>query len=357
VVTSRGRKVAAPPAAGAVGLPSHAVSPLRAVTSRLLLAFGLLVLCTLIVYLGRDGYRDNAHPGQPLSLLASVYYATITLSTTGFGDIVPVTAAARLVNIVLIFPIRLVFLVVLVGTTLAVLTQRTRTDWRIAQWRSKVTGHTVVVGYGTKGRSAIAALRESGVPGASIVVIDTAAEAVAEASAAGLVTVTGDGTRRDVLAQAEAARAAQVIIAVHRDDTAVLIALTARELCPGGVIVAAVRDRENEGLLRQSGANQVVVSSDAAGRLLGISTIRPSAARVIADLLDSGCGLDLDERPVAEAEVGRPAREAAGAVIAVHRGARLLAADDPEAARLQAGDRLILLATAPSGSAPSSLGS
>ena len=330
-----------------MGLPFHAVSPQRAVASRLLFALGLLVLCSLIVYLGRDGYRDNAHPGQPLSLLASVYYATITLSTTGFGDIVPVTAAARVVNIVVIFPIRLIFLVVLVGTTLAVLTERTRTDWRIAQWRSKVSGHTVVVGYGTKGRSAIAALRESGVPLSSIVVIDSAAGAVTEANAAGLVAVAGDGTRRDVLAQAEAARAAQMIIAVHRDDTAVLIALTARELCPGGVIVAAVRDRENEGLLRQSGANQVVVSSDAAGRLLGLATIRPSAARVIADLLDSGCGLDLDERAAAEAELGHPAREAAGAVIAVHRGGHLLAADDPQAARLQAGDRLILLATAP----------
>ena len=88
------------------------------------------------------------------------------------------------------------------------------------------------------------------------------------------------------------------------------------------------------------------MSSDAAGRLLGMATIRPSAARVIADLLDSGCGLDLDERTGAEPEVGRPAREAAGAVIAVHRGGRLLAADDPQAARLEAGDRLILLATA-----------
>ena len=83
------------------------------------------------------------------------------------------------------------------------------------------------------------------------------------------------------------------------------------------MIVAAVRDRENEGLLRQSGADQVVVSSDAAGQLFGISTIRPSAARVIADLLDSGCWLDLDEREVGQAEVGHPAREAAGAVIAV----------------------------------------
>ena len=57
-------------------------------------------------------------------------------------------------------------------------------------------------------------------PAASIVVIDMSAEAVAEANAAGLAAVAGDATRRSVLAQAEVGRAAQVVIAVSRDDTA-----------------------------------------------------------------------------------------------------------------------------------------
>src|SRR5450755_2321675 len=121
------------PAASAatVSMPSRPVTPLASVTKRMLLAVGLLAASAVIVYLGRSGYRDSAHPGRPLSLLASVYYATITLSTTGFGDIVPVTDSARLVNTVLISPIRVIFLIVLVGTTLEVLTQRTRTSWRI----------------------------------------------------------------------------------------------------------------------------------------------------------------------------------------------------------------------------------
>jgi voltage-gated potassium channel len=110
------------------------------------------------------------------------------------------------------------------------------------------------------------------------------------------------------------------------------------------MIVAAVRERENEPLLRQSGADHVVVSSDAAGRLLGMATIRPSAGRLIADLLDQGGGLDLTERDVAPAELGRPARDAAGTVVAVLRDGALLAAADPGAPRLQAGDRLILVA-------------
>jgi voltage-gated potassium channel len=344
-VTSRGGRAAGTPAAGIVELPRRTVSPLTAVTSRMLLAAGLLALCTLLVYLGRNGYHDAAHPGQPLSPLASVYYATVTMSTTGYGDIVPVSDTARLVNTVVITPLRVIFLVILVGTTLEVLTERTRRNWRNARWRSRVNGHAIVVGYGTKGRSVIATLRESGLPVTSIVVIDPAAAVVAEANAAGLAAVAGDATRRDVLAQAEAARAAQVVIAVNRDDTAVLVALTARQLNPGALIVAAVRERENEPLLRQSGADQVVVSSDAAGQLLGIATLRPSAARVMADLLNRGHGLDLTERAVDPAEVGRAARDAAGAVIAVLRGERLLAADDPESGRLQPGDQLILIAS------------
>ncbi len=333
------------PSAGALSLPSPAVSPLAAVTKRMVLAVALLAASTLIVYLGRNGYRDAAHPGQPLSFLASVYYATVTLSTTGYGDIVPVTDGARLANTVLITPIRVVFLILLVGTTLEVLTERTRTNFRIARWRSKVAGQAVVIGYGTKGRSVVRTLVESGLAPARIVVVDVSAEAVADANAAGLVAVTGDGSRREVLSRAEIGSAARVIIAVHRDDTAVLIALTARQLSPSAVIVAAVREQENGALLRQSGADHVVVSSDAAGQMLGISTIRPAAGRVIADLLDRGRGLDLIERQAVQAEVGGPARAAAGTVIAVVRGDDVLAADDPLASQLTAADRLIIVSS------------
>ncbi len=153
----------------------------------MLLAAGLLVVSAVIVYLGRYGYKDAAHPGQPLSALASVYYATVTLSTTGYGDIVPVSNAARLVNTVVITPIRVVLLIVLVGTTLEVLTERTRMNWRITRWRAKVAGQVIVIGYGSKGRAVIrtAVIRtmgESGVPKRAIVIIDTLAGAVAEAS-------------------------------------------------------------------------------------------------------------------------------------------------------------------------------
>ncbi len=331
-----------------VSLPSHRTSPLRAVLARAALALFLLVLATVIVYLGRYGYRDDADPQAPLSFLDCAYFATVTLSTTGYGDIVPVSASARVVNTVVITPIRVIFLIVLIGTTLEVLTERTRRGWRIARWRSRVSGHTVVVGYGTKGRAALATLREAGTPPDSIVVVDHSPQAMSEANQAGLVGVTGDATRRDVLASAEIEQAARVVVAVGRDDTAVLITLTARQLGPALAITVAVRDAENEPLLRQSGADQVVVSSETAGRLLGLSTLSPGIGQVIGELLDRGHGLDLTERVCTSAEVGRPIRTAVPEAVAVLRDGHVLAADDPRAAQLLDGDRLVLIAmTAP----------
>ena len=81
-------------------------------------------LTVLVVYLGRDGYKDNN--GDGVSLLDAVYYATVSLSTTGYGDITPASDSARLINVIVITPLRLLFLIVLVGTTLELLTERSR---------------------------------------------------------------------------------------------------------------------------------------------------------------------------------------------------------------------------------------
>ena len=48
-----------------------------------------------------------------------------------------------------------------------------------------MAGHTVVVGYGTKGRSALRTLRDAGVPQASLVVVDRIPHVVAESNRPG----------------------------------------------------------------------------------------------------------------------------------------------------------------------------
>jgi voltage-gated potassium channel len=203
--------------------------------------------------------------------------------------------------------------------------------------------HTVVVGYGTKGRAAIQAVCATGVSKDQVVVIDPSTKAIDAATAQGFESVLGDATRSDVLGRAEVQRARQIVIATQRDDTAVLVALTARQLNPGAKIVAAVREEENAPLLKQSGADEVITSAGAAGRLLGLSVLSPAAGLVMEDLIRRGSGLDIVERPVTKAEVGRTPREMDDPVVSVVRGHRVLGYDDPAVGRLELTDRLITI--------------
>lgn len=329
------------PASLLVLLPHATFSPVRSVLRRV--AASLLVLLTVsaLVYLDRDGYRDAAD--GTLTLLDALYYSTVTLSTTGYGDIVPASQQARIVNVLMITPLRILFLIILVGTTLEVLTERTREQIRQKRWRSALHDHTVVVGYGTKGRSAVRALLEDGLDPALLVVVDPESAHTAMATADGLAAVQGDGTRSAVLEECGIALARKVIVAVPRDDTAVLVTLTVRAANREAHVVAGVREAENGPLLRHSGADEVVVSSEAAGRLLGVASASPPTGSVLTDLLEPGHGLELATREVVPSEVGTSHRDCPERVLAVVRDGKTLAFTSPASDPLQAGDALVMV--------------
>jgi voltage-gated potassium channel len=323
-----------------IAMPTQTVTPpLLQVLRRLALALFVLAVTTVIVYADHNGYRDSSD--NAVDLLDAAYYATVTLSTTGYGDITPVSDAARLVNILVITPLRVLFLIILVGTTLEVLTERTRQQVRIHRWRARIRDHVVVIGYGTKGRHAIRTLVGQGIPRDRIVVVDSQRKVANAAADDGLVSVTGDATRSETLLKAELPGAAHVIVAPQRDDTATLVTLTARQLNRRATIVAAVREDENAPLLKQSGADTVITTSSSAGRLLGVSMASPAVARALESLMTFGTGLDLVERPVRDDEVGRAPRDCPELIVAVVRDRQLLDYTDPRLTELRNGDRVI----------------
>jgi voltage-gated potassium channel len=328
---------------GTINLPDRARSPLFVLAKRLGAAMAILVGTVLLVYLDGDGYRDGNDPENHISLIDAIYYTTVTLSTTGYGDIAPVSDTARLVNAFIITPARIAFLVLLIGTTLEVLASQGREIIRNARWRKKVGHHVVVVGYGTKGRSAVQTLLGNGYEKDAIVIVDPSATALSEAHADGLAVVTGDATRREVLRRAGVAKADQVIITTDRDDSNVLATLTVRQLSPDAFIVASVREQENAPLMRQSGADSVITSSDAVGRLLGLSSVSPMLGTVMEDLLSYGDGLEVAERELLVSEVGKQPQSLADQVIAVVRDEKVYRYFDPVVALLARGDRLIVV--------------
>lgn len=327
----------------AVLLPGGGAGPLWAISRRLIAAVLILLSVVGVVLLDRDGYRDVTE--DRVGVIDAFYYATVTLSTTGYGDVTPVSPAARLVNVLFVAPARVLFLIILVGTTLEVLTERSREQFRIRRWRSRVQQHVVVCGYGTKGRSAVDALLDDGIPLDRIVVVEQDGSAVRDAVARGLAVVQGSSSRAATLREAQVAEARSVVVATNADDAAVLTVLTARDLAPHAWIVAAVRESENVPLVKQSGADQVVVSSETAGRLLGLSTSAPQLVTVVEDLLTASAGMALTARAVGADEVGRAPLDVGQPVVGVIRAGTLHRFDDPAVARLADGDRVVCVTT------------
>jgi voltage-gated potassium channel len=330
-------------------IPEPFVSPTQRIIRRVIYATAALFAAVLIVYLDRHGYRDvesSPNPNDPLSFLDCVYYATVSLSTTGYGDITPVTPSARLINVLVITPLRIAFLIVLIGTTVETLTTQSRQALKIQRWRSRVRNHTVVIGYGTKGRTAVAAMIGDEVAPADIVVVDENETALERAKSAGLVTVRGNATDSDVLRLASAQHAKSIIVATDDDASAVLVTLTARELAPKAKIIAAVREGENQHLLRQSGADSTVVTAETAGRLLGLATQTPSVVEMMEDLLTPHAGFAIAEREVTPKEVGGSPRHLTDIVLGVVRDGRLVRVDDPEVDAVEPGDRLLYIRSA-----------
>jgi voltage-gated potassium channel len=332
--------------ASRIVLPSRGLNPAWQIGFRILIAVGALLVTAVIVYLERDCYDDNGVLGD-ITFIDALYYATVSLSTTGYGDIAPVCESARLVNVLVITPLRFVFLIVLIGTTVEVLTKRTRAELRRRAWRRKVNDHTVIIGFGVKGRSAASMLLENGVPADEIVVVARDREPIDDAKRMGIVGVLGDGRRADVLREAATERAKQIIIATNEDDTTVLVTLTVRRLNPSANIVCAVREAANTDILRQSGADSIIPTAESAGNLMALTLISPEAGALMEDLLESRRGLEVVQRPITKEELGLAPSEIKGGkeiVLAVVRDGDVRKFNEDNLVRvLDKNDQLVVI--------------
>ncbi len=319
-------------------------NPLGQLSRRVMVGALMLLIITMGTYLEREGYNDTAD--GVVDFLDSLYYATVTVTTTGYGDVVPISDTARLFTTFVVTPARIVFLVLLVGTSVELIATATRSILREGRWRRSVQDHVVICGFGVKGRTALDSLREQGEAGERVVVIDPGEEALATAARLGCVGIHGDGSSNELLLAARVEKARVVIVTPTRDDAAVLITLSVRQLNPHVRVVAAARELENAPLLRSSGADVVLTTSGATGRMLGLAANAPHYVHVVEELLESGTGLDLVERTIDQASAGKlmQHRREGELVVAVFRDDELVARNPTGDFELYPGDEVVSVA-------------
>jgi voltage-gated potassium channel len=308
---------------------------------RLGAALALVSIVVVIHWLDRDGLKDTAD--GHVSFLDVVYFTMISITTTGFGDIVPVSNSSRLFEAIIVTPIRVAVLVIFIGTAYAFVIRRSWEKWRMARIQRDLTDHIVVLGYGVSGSEAVAELIARGTDPECIVVMDPDEERLTLAGELGCNIIVADASRDDNLKAVQIAQAKTVLVSAGRDDASILIVLTVRHLAPKVPISVVVRAVDNELLARQAGADNVINPVRFTGLLLAGSAQGAHVADYMADLASVDGRVQLVERPVRPEEIGKSLSElsSGGKGLRIYRNGGACGFWEHEASELQEGDVIV----------------
>ncbi len=307
---------------------------------RVIAVLTLVGIAVAVHWFDRDGLRDN-YDGQ-VSFADVIYFTMISITTTGYGDIAPVTERARLFDALIVTPIRVFVVLLFIGTTYQFVLRRSWERWRMAFLQDKLTGHIVVAGFGQTGSEAVDELIARGENPREIVVIDPSQTQLDRAGKLGCIVLQADATRDTALADVRIATARAMIVATGRDDTSVLVTLTARHLAPDLPISVIVKAADNQFPARAAGATTVINPVSFAGLLLAGSCRGPHIADYMLDLASIGGPVALAERAVRPEEIGKPLSAiATGLGVRVYRADGKYRFDAPEVRELREGDTIV----------------
>ncbi len=216
---------------------------------------------------------------ENLNIVDGLYWAIVTMTTVGYGDIVPRTMAGRIIAMLTIAAGIAVYtsFISVAASTILEAAQRKRQGYI----RYRGVRHVVVIGWTPASEAAIRELRGRGYTGDIVLVTEKPVTAIRESVPPGVTIIRGDLTRRDTLLRANVHRANMIMVSTDSDATTALIVLSVRGLNPKAKIVAEALHPESVELMHKAGANIVVATRDLGGRMLATSLIEPGASMFI----------------------------------------------------------------------------
>jgi voltage-gated potassium channel len=318
-------------------------------THFLLIFVGALAIVALGT-LGGFLAENTVNPGFR-TLGDSLWWTLVTMSTVGYGDIVPVTTAGKTIGTICMFggPLLMVSLIGSVGAD--VYGRWTKGVKGMSQVKAK--GHIVICGWNNKARDIVQELRAGELKERPITIVDDKIDSK-PAEIGHVSFVRGNAAELHTLNKANIA-AADFAVVLAEDNTAiadqrtVLTILAIQKTNPSIISCAELNDANNEEHLLRAGCSIIINSSMITSRLMAMSLQNPTVNKIIKELVSQE-GNEIYRVAVPAGYIGRPfadilseIKKSSGVVlIGFERNRESLI--NPSADRvLEAGDLLLVL--------------
>ncbi len=223
---------------------------------------------------------------EGVGFYTAFYWAIITMATIGYGDVTPQTSAGRAVAMVAAVAGISTFTALV--SVLAEYFISSSLRRMMGMHRVKYSGHYVVIGQGSSISSCVnellVAISSGDAELRPIVVVFPSEEERKKVELPEEVEVLiGDPTNPETLERAHVKGASNVILALEDDSKSVFATLMIKRISRAKVLVEAL-NAESVELLKQAGADRVILSRSFAGRLLASAIFEPEVVDVIDDL-------------------------------------------------------------------------
>ena len=297
----------------------------------------LIVMMGVVLLAGTLGM----HEAQGRSYFDSFYWTVETLSTIGYGDIVPTTFWARILFFFVVF--------VGIGTFATALTEIATyfMEQKLLQMRglhrARMKQHAVIIGHDEGTEELVRQLRDRGL---EAIVVDKDLDAAA-LHAKGISAITGDPHASDTLERAGIRTAEALVLPSADDEGTVMVALKAKQMNPKLRVVATCTRREDLEIMRQANIDVVVPMTRLLGEVLAEAVNESKVVDFLLDVFEREGGIDLNEIRVDRATtIGGLSLRVGEKPIVVYRGAVAITdfrADTP----LAPGDLVIAIYSHP----------
>jgi len=258
-------------------------------TIAIFLAFMVFTAASAIYF-----FEATAEGGKVENFFDGIYWALVTISTVGYGDITPLTTEGRVVTLVLI----ICGIGVISFTTSIIVTAFNEkmselSEGRVFSELEKRKGkHIIICGFGRVGQVVAERLdsdREA------FVVIDPNPEVIARAKKLGYLAIEGKAEDSELLEQAGIrGRTEQILCLTGSDVINVYITLTARYLNPDIEIISRANQEATVKKLYQAGANHTIAPFKVVGLIAGEYIGQPVAFEAIHGMLSGKDDVGLD---------------------------------------------------------------
>jgi voltage-gated potassium channel len=254
----------------------------------------ILLLVAIVCLGGTIGYKlVGFYEGQDWPLMDCLYMTIITITTVGYGEIVPVghcVVGQIFTMVLLMVGVGIILYGASTATALLVEGELTNVLWRkkMEKKANGIQNHTIVCGAGSTGIHVIEELVRTA---RTVVVIEQDEQVAREAEKLGAsCVICGDATEDHVLLQAGIERAQGLVASLPEDKDNLVLTLSARQLNPNLRIIARASSLEMKPKLVRAGANIVVSPNQIGGMRMASELVRPEVVSFFDQMLRDNRG-------------------------------------------------------------------